>query len=368
MRSDDPSTLGAVDAEEHNKTFYVLGQGTIKTMVVFFSTVFRKPMAFLTALGLLRDMNKASKTSLVKHLIYLVEACIVAKHCEDNAIEHIHTHFGTNPTEVAMYASALSDVKYSFTVHGPEEFDKPLTLNLKLKIQQASSVVAITSYCRSQLYRWAAVRDWHKVTIVHCGLEDDFFEAPRCLEKSKTDCIQMLCIGRLCEQKGQLLLLEAFKQYLDKGFDAHLTLVGDGEMRSDVEAYLAKHRMENKVTITGWVDSDRVKDYLSKTDVMLLPSFAEGLPVAIMEAMATGVPVITTSIAGIPELIINSATGYLVFPGSTEHLVARLVEFSVLTTDEKRVLVKNAFDAVKQEHSVDTETDKLNKVFKKGLA
>ena len=359
MRSDDPNDMSKVDFTEYEKTHYVLKQPKFELIKHVFGAIRENPKSFLKALKVLFKMHSASNQSLLIHLIYLVESCNVAKVCKESDVDHIHAHFGTNPAEVAMYTSIISGVPYSFTVHGPEEFDKPLTLNLNQKIKYASRVIAITNYCKSQLFRWADYEDWQKVGIVHCGLEDNFFNEQTLNSKREGDEYCFLCIGRLCEQKGQLLLLEAFSRFINTGFKAQLTLAGDGEMRVEIESFIKQHNLQGNVTITGWVDSIEIKELLSKSDAMLLPSFAEGLPVAIMEAMATGVPVISTAIAGIPELVVDKVTGFLVFPGSVNSLEDALVAFTKLSQSELDAVRKRAFEAVKKEHNITTEAEKL---------
>ena len=130
-------------------------------------------------------------------------------------------------------------------------------------------------------------------------------------------------------------------------------------MRVEIESFIKQHNLQSNVTITGWIDSIEIKDLLSKSDAMLLPSFAEGLPVAIMEAMATGVPVISTAIAGIPELVEDKITGFLVCPGSVKSLEDALEAFTKLSQNELDAIRKRAFEAVKKEHNVTTEAEKL---------
>ena len=152
MRSDDPNDMSKVDFTEYEKTHYVLKQPKFELLKHVFSAIRENPKSFLKALKVLFKMHSASKQSLLIHLIYLVESCNVAKVCKESDVDHIHAHFGTNPAEVAMYTSIISGVPYSFTVHGPEEFDKPLTLNLNQKIKYASRVIAITNYCKSLIF------------------------------------------------------------------------------------------------------------------------------------------------------------------------------------------------------------------------
>jgi glycosyltransferase involved in cell wall biosynthesis len=359
MRSDEPSEMSQIDKSEFSKTHYVLQQPKIDLIKQLFITLTSEPKLFFKALKVMGKMYWASKQSFLIHLIYLVESCNVVAVCKAKNVEHIHAHFGTNPAEVAMYTSILSGVPYSFTVHGPEEFDKPLILNLNQKVKYAHKVIAITNYCKSQLFRWSDYKDWDKVKIVHCALESDFFDRDALTNGKNNDVFQFLCIGRLCEQKGQLLLLQAFSKFIELGNKGFLTLAGDGEMRRDVEQFIEKNKLNDHVKITGWVDSNQIKTMLSNSHAMLLPSFAEGLPVAIMEAMATGVPVISTAIAGIPELVKHNETGFLVAPGSVDELQLALSSFVSLDTDTLNRIKHAAFDAVSTYHDADTEAAKL---------
>jgi glycosyltransferase involved in cell wall biosynthesis len=222
-----------------------------------------------------------------------------------------------------MLCHALGGPTYSFTVHGPEEFDKPWSISLTDKIERAVFVAAISSFGRSQLYRQCAHDHWAKVKVARCGVDQSYLEAtPVPIPATK----QLVCVGRLCEQKGQLLLVEAAARLRDSGEDFTLVLVGDGEMREEVDRAIATHGLQNMVMVTGWASGDAVRDYINESRALVLPSFAEGLPVVIMEALALGRPVLTTYIAGIPELVEPKACGWLVPAGSIDALVSTMVE------------------------------------------
>lgn len=212
--------------------------------------------------------------------------------------EHVHAHFGTNSTEVVMLANALGGPPYSFTVHGPEEFDKPQFLHVGEKVRRAAFVASVSSYGRSQLYRWVAHEHWDKVKVVHCGLEPGFHQVEA---QAAPAAPRLVCVGRLCEQKGQLLLIEAARRLADQGQDFELVLAGDGEMRPQIEALVARHRLQAQVRITGWISSAQVREEILAARALVLPSFAEGLPVVIMEAMALRRPVLTTYVPAFPS-------------------------------------------------------------------
>ncbi|WP_371194964.1 glycosyltransferase family 4 protein [Glaciecola sp. SC05] len=364
MRSDDFNEMSDIDKAEYKKTFYVLKVAPVALLKQLISTVISKPATFWVVLKIMFKMYRQSNQSLIKHIIYIVESCNVANYCNQHGITHIHAHFGTNPAEVAMYTGLLTSIPYSFTVHGPEEFDKPITLNLHEKIKHANAVFAITHFCKSQLCRWARFEDWNKIKLVHCGLEPSFFDDTIAAKDSRTKHLNFLCIGRLCEQKGQLLLLQAFNNFVKQGNPAYLTFAGDGEMRDQVAAYVSQHGLDKNVAITGWVDSNEIQSLLKSSDAMVLPSFAEGLPVAIMEAMAMGVAVISTSIAGIPELIVHRQTGLLICAGSQVAIEKALLEFSQLSSIEIVDMKQRAFNAVSTHHNIETEAAKIIKILK----
>ncbi|RYF47235.1 MAG: colanic acid biosynthesis glycosyltransferase WcaL, partial [Comamonadaceae bacterium] len=291
--------------------------------------------------------------------------CELVRQCVRQQIDHLHVHFGTNPAEVALLARLIGGPSYSFTIHGPEEFDRPVGLHLREKIGAASHVVAISSYGRSQLYRWIDHRQWPRVRVVHCGLEASFLEAP--LLPAVPGPARLVCVGRLCEQKGQLLLLQAVRQLLNTGEVFELVLAGDGEMRSDLEHYIQEHRLGPFVSITGWISSERVKQELQASHAMVLASFAEGLPVVIMEAMALQKPVISTSIAGIPELVRHGVDGWLVPAGDVDALAAAIREALHVPADQLRRMGAMARARIKERHDVGTEASKLAQIFEEAV-
>jgi colanic acid/amylovoran biosynthesis glycosyltransferase len=275
-------------------------------------------------------------------------------------VQHLHAHFGTNTALVALLLRRLGGPPYSFTVHGPEEFDAPGALKLREKAADAAFVVAISSYGRGQLMRWLRPGDGAKVHVVHCGLGDDSFpEAPPVSATSR----RFVCVGRLCEQKAQGLLIDAMALLQRDGIDAELVLAGDGEQRADVEAAIARHGLQDRVRITGWISSAQVRDELLASRALVLPSFAEGLPVVLMEAMALRRPVISTYVAGIPELVANGEHGWLV-PSGDAALVAQAMRACLQTdADTLRAMGDAARAQAIRRHSVATEAAKLLKHF-----
>lgn len=353
IRRTEEVLLDEKDKLEEQKTDLLL-ENKSQLIAAFFRCVFTKPAAFASGLKKSLELAKASRQYL-KSLIYLIEACRLYEMCEDAKVDHLHIHFGTNPTAVGTLCRALGGPSYSFTVHGPDEFDDPKGLGLKIKIAGSKFVVAITSFCKSQLWRWAEYRDWSKVNIVHCSIDGQMIDKPIAAITSSN---QFLHIGRLSEQKGQMLLVESMRLLKESGIDAHLNVIGDGEFRPAIESYIAEHQLESNITLLGWKSGDDIQEYLDQSSALVLPSFAEGLPVVIMESFARSRPVITTSIAGIPELV-DEQCGQIVVPGESEKLAQAMADFISLDIEVIEMMGAEGRRRVLSEHHAVTEAQKL---------
>lgn len=305
----------ARDRDELARTHALLGRGVLGILPAASRLAAKRPHKFARAEQLAIRLGLNSERGLARNLGYLAEACVLVEELERRGVRHVHAHFGTNSTAVAMLAHELGGPSYSFTVHGPEEFDKPGLIGLTDKIARAAFVVGVSSFGRSQLYRYCDVRDWQKVQVVRCGLDDSYVRAA---PSPVPDVPRFVSVGRLCEQKGQLLLVEAAAMLRREGRTFELVLVGDGPMRREVEALIAREQLAGFVRITGWASGQVVQSEIEGARAFVLPSFAEGLPVVIMEALGRGRPVISTYIAGIPELVKDGECGFLVPAGSPE--------------------------------------------------
>jgi colanic acid/amylovoran biosynthesis glycosyltransferase len=301
-------------------------------------------------------MGRRSQRGAARHLIYLAEAALLRRRLAACGVQHLHAHFGTNASAVAMLCRLLGGPPYSLTIHGPEEFDAPGPLALGEKIRHAAFAVAISHFTRSQLCRWCAAADWPKIHVVRCGLDEVFLSAAGTPAPRRP---RLVTVGRLAEQKGQLLLVEAAARLRDRGLDFELVIVGDGPMRVELERLINQSDLQGRVRITGFLDNQAVRRELEAARAMVLPSFAEGLPVVLMEAMALGRPVIATHIAGIPELVEPGRSGWLVPAGAVEPLVEAMAEALAADPDElDRMGRAGAARAVRQ-HDAAAEAGKL---------
>ncbi len=316
IRGWDAEVVDPLDHAEQAKTRYVLKDGLLPLLGAVALNALQRPRATWAALKAAVAMSRKSVRSLPYHLIWLGHASRLRLWLEDEGVSHLHAHFGTNSADVAYLLRLLGGPTYSFTVHGPEEFDQAPFFSFPRKVEGASFVAAIGSFTRSQLMRFLPSEDWPKLKVVHCGLDEAFFaDEPAPLPASPV----LLCIGRLSSQKGHLALLEAFA-CLDRP-DVKLVLAGDGEFRELINTRIQTLGLQGRVQVTGWIGSDEVRRLITQATIIVQPSLAEGLPVVLMEALAQGRPVISTYIAGIPELVEHGKTGWLVPAGDSDALV-----------------------------------------------
>jgi glycosyltransferase involved in cell wall biosynthesis len=349
------------DLEERRRTRYVLRDGALALLLATLQTCMLRPVHLFRALVLELKMARRSDRPLLVHLVYLVEACRIFEWLKRENVTHLHAHFGTNSAEVAMLVGVLGGPPWSFTAHGPEEFDKAPALGLAEKIRQAAFVVAISSFGRGQLYRLVDHSYWPKIHVVRCGLDCKFLDAVS--DQPPPSPRRLVCVGRICAQKGQLLLLEAARKLADQGVEFELVLAGDGEMRSVAEVFIDRHKLRSNVRITGWISNGQVRQEILAARALVLPSFAEGLPVVLMEAMALNRPVISTFVAGIPELV-GRENGWLVASGDVDALVGAIMNCMRLPAERIKQLGSAGRNQAALLHNIDAQVSTLIDLFK----
>ncbi len=353
MRSDRAMLNDPDDKAEDARTEHLLERGKLAVLAGALGWMLRHPFATPGAVAAaLRMGARAGRRR--KHLVYLAEAAFLAARCKALGIGHLHAHFGTNPATVAHLCRLLGGPRWSFTTHGPEEFDAPVALSLREKIAGAEFAVAVSSFGRSQLCRWAELAHWPRIKVVHCGIETRHFPAPAPIPVK----LRLIAIGRFFEQKGFPLLIEAIAEAARRHPDLHVTLVGDGELRGEIEARIESLTLRRHVTLTGWLTGAQVREELAAAQALILPSFAEGLPVVAMEAMASGRPVIATAIAGLPELV-TADTGWLVPAGDTAALASAIDTLAETPPERIAAMGVAARYRVFARHNVETEAARL---------
>ena len=334
MRGWDAVLVDEEDKLERHRTRYILREGKLAMLMAPLRMLLKRPVLLMRALRLSWRMGWRAERPLLVHLVYLAEACRIEPWLREAGIEHVHAHFGTNSAEIAMLVHALGGPSWSFTVHGPTEFTKAEFIGLAEKIRRCAFVVAVSSFGRSQLYYSVEHQHWSKIYVVHCGLEPAFCATPVSPAPATR---RLVCVGRICKQKGQLLLVEAAKRLVAQGTHFELVLVGDGDMRREIETLIARQGLNTVVQITGRITSEQVRDEILAARALVLPSFAEGLPMVIMEAMALRRPIISTFVAGIPELVLPDEHGWLVPAGDVTALASAMqacLDLPIIRSDE----------------------------------
>lgn len=299
-------------------TFHVLEASVSpRRLIAAHLAAWRRPGAWLRALLLAWRTSPGGIKPTLYQLIYLAEAAVLAQHLRARGLTHLHNHIAKSSCTVAMLASEMSGIPYSFTLHGPDIFYEPYRWRLDEKIARAQFVACISHFARSQAMAFSAPEHWAKLHIVHCGVDPARYDRP-----APETPAHLLFVGRLAAVKGVPVLLEALQGLIGDHPDLRLTLVGDGPERDGLERLAAG--LGNHVDFVGYRSQDEVAALLREATALVLPSFAEGLPVVLMEALAARLPVVTTRIAGVAELVEDGKSGLLVPPGDLVALRAAL--------------------------------------------
>jgi glycosyltransferase involved in cell wall biosynthesis len=348
------------DLAERRRTRALLDAGVLGFLGAMVRVAVSRPRSFTRVLATAARMGRVEERGLVRTLIYFAEACLLLEWMDELKIDHLHTHFATNSATVAMLCRLLGGPTYSFTMHGPEEFDSPRGNSLAEKIHHARFVVAICEFTRSQLYRWADYHDWARIHVIHVGVSPLFLEhGPAPIPTAP----RLVNIARIVEQKGQVILVQAAARLRDRGLDFELVIVGDGPMRGEIERLIGHYKLEQRVRITGYLSNQGVRDELLAARALVLPSFAEGLPAVFFESLALGRPVITTYIAGHPELIEAGKNGWLVPAGAVEPLVDAMAEVVQADPATLEQMGRAGARAVAERHDFHKEARKLIELF-----
>jgi glycosyltransferase involved in cell wall biosynthesis len=353
VRATDPSHhVGEEQKAEHATTFHIqkAAMNPVKLIGAHLSLLRGDAKRWFRAMGLARRICPPGLKEALWQVFYFLEAGVLAARLKEKGVVHLHNHFANSSCSVAMLAAEMADIPFSFTLHGPSIFFEPMKWRIDEKIARASFVACISHYCRAQGMIFADPKHWEKMRIVHCGVEPAKYGTVDRTSPGK----HLIFVGRLAPIKGVSVLLEAFARTRDAHPDAQLTLVGDGPLRGELEARARALGLTDSVTFTGYIGMDEVARRLDAADIFVLPSFAEGVPVVLMEAMAARMPVIGPKVAGVEELVEDGVSGFAVPPGDIDTLAARIND---LLTDAGRRAemgvsgrnrVEEAFDADKE--------------------
>ncbi len=322
--------LSPVDLAEARATKYILGRSRVALARDLLIGLVRHPRAVAEVASVAVRSATGARRRLYQ-LFYVAEAVVLQRWLAQWGATHVHAHFGNAPADVARWTKALGNRiggswTWSFTMHGSTEFYAVEENGLPAKVAEADFVACISDYTRSQLMLYSDPTSWAKLHVVHCGVIPEEFLDARNDRGADDGVLTILCVGRLVEGKGQTLLLRAAQRLAAMGVPARVVLVGDGPSRASFEAEASRCGVD--VCFTGAVGTDALPKLLCEADVFCLPSFAEGVPVVLMEAMASGLPVVATRITGVPELVEDGVSGYVVTAGRDDVLADALAKIA----------------------------------------
>jgi colanic acid/amylovoran biosynthesis glycosyltransferase len=361
----EPNHLTDSVSDSIATTFYIKSGEPTPTCLLLLTVLLTRPLAVCRGLRAVLRLGVREPAASLYSLFYLAEALILGEWLSRRGHTHLHIHFGGPVATVGMLASIAWQIPYSITIHGPEEFYGVEKFRLKQKIEYANFVLCISDHCRSQLMKISEPQHWEKLHLVRLGVDAQLFKPTS--NRSVGGDLEILCVGRLVADKGHLVLLRAFSRLLSSGFKLRLRLIGDGSERRRLESFILENRLGDSVTIEGALDHETTRRHLAQADIFVLASFAEGLPVALMEAMAMEIPCVSTYIAGIPELIRPDVDGLLVPASSEEALVEALTRL-ISDSGLRRSLARSGRLRVLELYSLDTNVGLLAKIFQTQLA
>jgi colanic acid/amylovoran biosynthesis glycosyltransferase len=325
------SIMTGLEKQDAEETLYIKDTARLRAGLAHVGLFLRSPRRYFQMLGKALAYYRRGPRNILKVLAYIAEAGVLLQWLRRQGIGHVHVHFGNPAATVAMIASEYGTMSYSLSIHGPDIF-YDVTINLLPdKVKKAVFVRCISYFCQSQLMRLVPYEYWDRFNIVRCGVNLEVFGS-RPIPDNPVP--HILCVGRLVPSKGQHILVESCGRLKDRGIPFHLTFVGPGDDLNSLQALSQKLNIVDQVTFTGAVGQGEVHQYYDRADVFVLPSFAEGVPVVLMEAMAKEITCISTHITGIPELITHNVDGLLVTPGNVDELTNALVK--VLSAPERR--------------------------------
>lgn len=352
---------GAAEKEAARTTFHVLK--TAKNPAKFLaaqSYAFKRPGAYFGALALAIRTRSPGIKAFIYQLIFFIEATILAKHLEEEGVEHLHNHFVFGSATVAMLVNKLTGIPYSFTLHGPADLFEPYRWALGEKAARAKFVSVISHFARSQLMFFSDPSHWDKFRIIHCGVDPSRYAGT---PAKAQDELRLVFVGRLAPVKGIRVLFEAIERLAAELPQLRLVLVGDGPDRKRLEE--AAKPLGDRVRFTGYQSQIEVAETIQNCDVVVLPSFAEGVPVVLMEGLASARPVIATQVAGVGELIQNGEHGLIARPGDVEGLMDAI---RTLAADpELRARMGTAGrQVVEADFDISVEAARLARLFRDG--
>ena len=358
------NALSADEAQEAKRTFSVIAAGPAHALLANSRVICRHPIGYLKGLLFAWRLSCGTPRLLGMYSLYFVEAVVAGDYFERQGVTDIHTHFSST---VLLILARIFRVRYSLTAHGSGEFVDVVGFHLAEKVAGAVFVATVGQYGMSQVMNASDPAHWHKVVVLPLGVDVEVFRPRRALQRDRNEPFRLLSVGRLSPPKGYPILLEVMGLLRERGRNVTLTLVGEGPERGSLEKLIAVRHLGDCVRLVGACNHDRLAHYYESSDVFVLSSFLEGVPVVVMEAMAMELPCVATWITGIPEIIEQDVEGVLVPPASAV-AIADAVERLMEDPEGARRLGTAARRKVLAKYNLERNVERLAKEFRARLA
>ena len=355
--------LSADDRDAQATTSALVPAPVGELLVAHLLALATRPRHYVAALRLAIGLRARGARAALWQVFYFGEAVLMWHRCRRIGVRHIHAHHANVASDVALLSARLGGAgwTWSFTLHGPTELFDVREHRLAQKAADARFVACITDHARSQVMGLVDSRHWQKLRVVHCGVDLESYEIVDRGEREQAT--EILTVGRAVPAKGQALLIEAVAELTARGVEARLVVVGDGPQLEELRALAARLGVADRVEFPGAVGQGEIRAHYARADVFAMASFAEGLPVVLMEAMATGLPVVASRITGVPELVQPGENGLLVAPGRADELADALAELLGAPAARRAELGLAGRRKVEAEFAIDRTAERLLEIF-----
>lgn len=362
-RSGEEHLLSEADREADATTHALVPPRPAALLGAHLRALATRPARYLATMRLALSLRGPGARATLWQLFYFGESALMWRECKRRGIRHIHAHHANVASDVALLAAHLGgeDWSWSFTMHGSTEFFDVREHRLPQKVELAEFVVCVSDHGRSQLMTHVGTEHWDKLRVVHCGVDVSAFEPPG--QRPGGAGGEILTVGRVVPVKGQSLLVEALPELARRGVDARLTIVGDGPQLPELRELARRLGVQERVSFVGAVGQDEIREHYERADVFALPSFAEGLPVVLVEAMAMGLPVVASRITGVPELVEEGVSGELVAPGRGDDLAGALARLLSESPERRAEMGRAGRRRVEAEFDVERTAAELHGTF-----
>jgi len=357
-------SVGSLSAEARafvSETYYLLPVRWGELALTHLRYLLSRPGRYLSTLALLTLFNRETVRNRLRALLHFGYGMLAVAEVERCQAHHLHADFAAGSATLALIAARLTGKPFSFAAHANDLFAHPSLLREKLAA--ARFAVPISDYNRRHLLALNGDDSaLNKLHVIHCGLElEQFPYAPRSLTSTRP---LIVGVGRLIEKKGFRYLIEACRLLVESGFELECQIVGSGPLQADLQAQIEQSRLSDRVSLLGALPQEQVRALLRQAAVFVLPCVPaadgdqDGIPVALMEAMALGVPVISTAISGIPELIEDGVSGWLTPPCDAAAL-ARALRRLLTHPEQADALARVARAIIEREFDVNRNAARL---------